>query len=246
MPKTLRIFLISIFLIFIVAPVSFSVAIDSTTSGRILDNFKQNEEDILFESLPFNETGASDLLSHEYKMNGLDALKSKIALVKQAYQVKKDEVTTKRNTLESAVATLDKAIESTAAEIQETKNQITQKQYKIQEFHLSSIDLKKKVTEYRKIILAYLSNIYSEGNLVLDNAGDVDIMKILILSDTDTDFLLSDMTYKTLVSQLGQRFVDEYRSLVKTYYVLSIQISDEVKKLDNLQSNLEQQSANLQ
>lgn len=178
-------------------------------------------------------------------MNGLDALKGKLALVKQAYQVKKDEVTERKITLENAVATLSAAIASTEDTITETKNKITQKQYKIQEFHLSSIELKKKITEYKKIILSYLENIYAEGNLVFDATGNIDLMKTLILSNTDTDFLLSDMTYKTLVSQLGQRFVDEYRSLVKTYYVLSLQIADEVAELDTLQAELEKESAGL-
>ena len=47
-------------------------AIDTTTSGRILDNFKENEYKILFETLPINQTGSEALLEHEYRMNGLE------------------------------------------------------------------------------------------------------------------------------------------------------------------------------
>ena len=70
-------------------------------------------------------------------------------------------------------------------------------------------------------------------------------MKSLILSGDNTDFLLSDMTYKTLVSQLGQKFVDEYRSLVKEYYDLSLQMSDQIDTLDTLEADLERQTRNL-
>lgn len=202
MPKIIHQIFIGVFLILFIAPVSLTLAIDPTTSGRILDKFKEREEEILFETLPFSESGSADVLSHEYKMNGLDSLKKKLSLVKQVYQIKKDEFSEKRNTLENALMVLDAAIASTETEIENGRIQITQKQYKIQEFHISAIELKKKIAEYKKIILSYLANIYSEGNLVLDQTGNIDIMKSLILSDSDTDFLLSDMTYKTLVSQL--------------------------------------------
>ncbi len=241
MPKIIHKIFIVVFLILYIAPVSLTLAIDSTTSGRILDKFKEREEDLLFETLPFSESGSADVLSHEYKMNGLDSLKKKLSLVKQVYQVKKDEFSEKRNTLENALMVLDAAIASTETEIENGRIQITQKQYKIQEFHISAIELKKKIAEYKKIILSYLANIYSEGNLVLDQTGNIDIMKSLILSDSDTDFLLSDMTYKTLVSQLWQRFVDEYRALTKTYYILSIKMNDEVLRLHELQDALEKQ-----
>jgi hypothetical protein len=57
--------------------------------------------------------------------------------------------------------------------------------------------------------------------MVLDTDGEVDIVKGLILSDSDTDTVLSDMTYKSLVTILGQKFVDEYRSqkrIIRTPY----------------------------
>jgi murein DD-endopeptidase MepM/ murein hydrolase activator NlpD len=246
MPKTLRIIFLVVFPVYLIAPFQLTVAIDTTTSGRILDNFKETQEEILFESLPFTETGANDILAHEYKMNGLDSLKSRLAVVKDAYVEKKSVVVERRRSLESAIATLDKAIETMATSIQETKNTIYQKEKKIQELHVASFQMKKKIAGHKKIILSYLSNIYSEGNMILDVAGNVDIMKSLILSDADTDFLLTDLTYKTLVSQLGQTYIDEYRSFVKEYYLLSIKMSDEVKALDILQADLEKQSKNVQ
>lgn len=83
MPKTLRIFFLLSFPLYLLNPFYGVVAIDTTVSGRILDNFKDSQEEILFESLPFTETGANDILTHEYKMNGLESLKNRLALVKQ-------------------------------------------------------------------------------------------------------------------------------------------------------------------
>ena len=46
-----------------------SWAIDRSTAGRILDDFKDPQEEILFQTIPFTETGANDLLIHVHTMN---------------------------------------------------------------------------------------------------------------------------------------------------------------------------------
>ena len=118
-------------------------------------------------------------------------------------------------TLEKAIKKIDDAIALTEKSINDTKDKITQKQSKIQALDHASIELKKKIASHREIILNYLANMYSEGNLIFDENGDVDVMKALLLTSEDTDYYLRDMTYKTIVSQLGQQFVDDYRQLVR-------------------------------
>ena len=49
------------------------------------------------------------------------------------------------------------------------------------------------------------------------------------------------MTYKSLVTLLGQKFVDEYRLLKKDYYVLRIQVEEERSQIDTLKKELELQ-----
>lgn len=58
---------VSLLLLPIVFPLS-GIAIDPTTSGRILDNFKQSEEEILFDSLPLSDSDSAMLLEHEYTL----------------------------------------------------------------------------------------------------------------------------------------------------------------------------------
>jgi hypothetical protein len=43
---------------------SLGVALDPTTSGRIIDNFKEQQSEI-----PFAQSGADILLENEYAMN---------------------------------------------------------------------------------------------------------------------------------------------------------------------------------
>ncbi len=51
------------------------------TSGRILDNFKAQQADILFESAPFEITEAAKILEQEYTLNGLDSLKNQLQMI---------------------------------------------------------------------------------------------------------------------------------------------------------------------
>ena len=221
-------------------------ALNSATTGRMIDNYKTRHEKILFESLPFTATGANEVLEYEYRMNGLEALKTRLAEVEKYYAEKKQETTIERMTLEKAIKKIDDAIALTEKSINETKDKITQKQSKIQALDHASIELKKKIASHREIILNYLANMYSEGNLIFDENGDVDVMKALLLTSEDTDYYLRDMTYKTIVSQLGQQFVDDYRQLVRDYYVMGVKTREERVNLQNLQTNLEKQNANYQ
>ncbi len=230
--------------IFASVTLSSSYALDPNATGAIVDRFKTQHEKILFESLPFTATGANEVLEYEYRMNGLEALKSRMAEVETYYAEKKSEATSERVTLQAALKKLDDAIAATEKSIEETKRYIAQRQQKILALEMASIELRKRISSHRKTILEYLSNMYSEGNLIFDENGEVDIMKALLLTSEDTDYYLQDMTYKAIASRLGQQFVDEYRQMVRDYYVNSVKTKEEQVKLQNLQIDLEKQNAN--
>ena len=211
--------------------------------GGMIDSFKTRQEKILFESLPFTATGANEVLEYEYRINGLEGLKKRLAETTEFYTEKKQETTSQRLTLEAAIAALDKSIAETEKNISDTREKVMAKQQKIQTLELASLELKKKIASHRQIILDYLANMYSEGNLIFDESGSVDIMKALLLTNEDTDYYLRDITYKAIVSQLGQQFIDEYRSLVREYYTTSVRTQEEKGTLEQLQSYLEKQNA---
>ena len=58
--------------LFLTALPALVIAIDPVSSGHILDTFKKEEYAILFENLPFDQSGSRDLIEHEYTMNGLE------------------------------------------------------------------------------------------------------------------------------------------------------------------------------
>ena len=56
---------------------------------------------------------------------------------------------------------------------------------------------------------------------------------------------MSDITYKSLVSQLGQKFVNEYKELIKDYYRITLRAKQEIAELEDLSTVLERQKSNL-
>jgi hypothetical protein len=56
------------------------------------------------------------------------------------------------------------------------------------------------------------------------------------MTDQSTDSTLSDITYKALVAQLGQKWVDEYRGLVRSYYRIALETREEAVQMELLQS----------
>lgn len=229
----------------LIAPYAL-IAIDTTTSARIIENFKEDQKEILFETLPVSESWANLVLEHEYTMNGLEALKSRLSLMQNVYQIKKDIVTEKRMDLETALMIIDRAISETDQKIQDTLSQIHEKELKSQELARASIELQKKIYLHRTTILQYLANIYSEWSLFLDNEWKVDTIKSMVVTDGDVDSLLQDATYKSLVTVLWQKFVDEYRLMVRNYYILSVRMNGEKESLELLQNTLIQQKQNIE
>lgn len=240
MQKLLSFIFLVIFSISYLSP-TIGNAIDPTTSGRILDNFKERQEEILFDSTPLDITDASKILEQEYTLNGLDSLKARLKNIESLYQEKKEAVGEVRISLEKALSTIANSISVTESSIADTEAIITQKNQKIQELHATSVAIKMKIREHRQIILSYLVNIYSEWNNIIDETGKVDLIKWMILTSEDTDFSLSDITYKTLVTQMGQKFVNEYRELVRTLYVSQVQTKKEEKQLQELKIGLGEQ-----
>jgi hypothetical protein len=98
-------------------------------------------------------------------------------LVQSAYTVKKSEVTQRKNTLEEALSILDATIEQTQNSIVITTIKVQQKDIRAQELSQMLVDISKKIYLYRQTILTYLTNIYSEGNMILGTDGQVDIVK---------------------------------------------------------------------
>ncbi len=225
-----------------------SFAINTGSSARIINNFKAQEKRMLFESLPFSASsqGANDFLEQEYRINGLESLKQKLAEKEVEFESKRQEAKNRMNTLEQRMKQIDASIAETEKNIQETEETIKKKEKSIEIWKQAQVQTQYKADTYKATILDYLANIYSQGNIGLSQSGSADIIQSMILSDKDSDFYISDITYKTIVSELGEQFVHEYRELVRQQYVRQIQIQEQKKKIEDLRLSLLQKKIGLE
>ena len=239
-----RSFLISWALFLVLSPL-IVIGIDPTTSWRIIDNFKREQYAILFENLPFDQSGASEIYEKEYILNGLEWLRKRLEATAKAYQAKKSATTDKKISLEEAINTLENSIADSAADAYKTERSMQEKNSRIEEYQDLSIDLSVRIKKNRATILSYLANIYSQGMLIFDEENKIDIFQTLIMTDTESDSISSDIVYKSLVSILGQKFIEDYRSLMKEYNLIQLHIRDEVALLEADTRILERQKATL-
>lgn len=221
----------------------FVTAIDTTTSWRILDAFKKEEQSLLFESVPFDHSGSLDLLKHEYTMNGLEGLKERLKSIENIYTNKKEFMSARRRSLEETITSLDNAINDTLDGIRKTEDSIDIKTGKIEEYQNLSTELSIHIRKNRATILSYLVNIYSEGTLIYNQENSIDILQSLILSDESIDSVSTDITYKSLVSILGQQFIKEYKLLIRDYYKTVLHIRDSLALLDTDKALLEKEKS---
>jgi murein DD-endopeptidase MepM/ murein hydrolase activator NlpD len=239
-----RSFFISFLVFFLLSPV-LVIGIDTTTSGRILDAFKREEYAMLFENAPFDQSGATEIYQKEYILNGLDGLRKKLEATTKIYQEKKDDTTKRKTTLEEAITSIENNIADTVAWIYKTEKSIETKNSHIEEYQDLSLQLSIRIKKNRATILSYLANIYSEGSLVFDKNNQLDIFQTLILTEDDSDTVSKDIVYKSLISIVGQKFIEDYRDLIRQYHLTQSRIREEVALIKADQDLLERQKSTL-
>ncbi len=200
---------------------------------------------MLFDNPALDQSGSTEVYEKEYILTGLEWLKKRLEGVTKAYTEKKQKTTEKRISLEEAVHTIEYHITETAASIAKTEAAMREKNIRIEEYQDLSITLALRIKNNRGIILEYLANIYSEGTLIYDDENSIDIFQTLILGDGQIDETSRDITYKSLVSILGQKFIQDYRSLIKEYNTIQARIREEVALLDADKEILDRQKKTL-
>lgn len=215
-------------------------------SAQILDNFKANQKRILFENVPFATGNANDIFLEEYIMNGLSGVMKKLDETKAQYEDQKEIISSRRATLEEFLKQTDADIANKLREIAQTEATISAKQSEISIKQNSMVELQQRIVKNKHVILEYLAYIYTKWDLLYDDSQNIDVLRGILMNDGDIQDTFSDIHYKTLVSQVGQQFIDEYRALTREYYSMMVSLDEEVIRLSTLEKQLERQHADLE
>ncbi len=194
------------------------VGIKKSRTTQILDNFKDQEQTLLFENVPFSSDDELGLFNAERKMNSLGDILKRIESSKEQYKQQKRVVTREKFTLKRMIAELDASIAETEKSISHTEDLIAEKNREIAKYALHIEELNTKIQENKAAILRYLTYIYTKGDLIYDGSQNIDVLRSIILNDGDLGEIFNDIHYKSILEMAGQNFIEVHRSLVKEYY----------------------------
>ncbi len=178
--------------------VSF-VGIKKSKTAQILDNFKKNEDKLLFENAPFNKEEEAYIFEGEQAINNLEEILRRVGESKDSLKQQKQEVTARKFTLEAMLTELEKTMSENEQKISESEEMIREKNRDIAETIRSISDLQDRIESNKQAILDYLSYIYSKSDLIYDEKNEVDVIRTLVLSDGNLSDILSDLHFKSLL-----------------------------------------------
>ncbi len=212
---------------------------DVSRTGKILDAFKEQEKEYLFDVIPFSQTDEQKLFEREKVVSNLESYMSRINNAKTQYASGLSNATRKRKTLENAISELDTSIESTLLQIQRTEGNILAKEWEIISLEGQISDMSKKIQEQREIILKYVNIIYNQGTTVYDNKENVDVLKVLIMDSEDLSSIFLNIHYNSLVAQLWKEYMDNYRVILGKFESVKAELEIRKKELDDEKIRLE-------
>lgn len=208
------------------------VGIRKSQTAKILDNFKDKQEVLLFDNTPYMMGEESGLFDAQARIKVLEKVSARLENTKTQYQDRKQYLQVQKVTLRNTLKRLDDSIEQSMEMIRDTEIKIVKGNRNIADLQTKIADLKVKIEANRKTILEYLAYVYSKGDLVYAEDQDVDILKSMILNDGNFSDILTDIHYKSLLESAGQNFIEIRRGLIKEYYVDTEALKKE--KVENL------------
>lgn len=213
--------------------------IKKSRTAKILDNFKDYQQELLFENVPISSEDESLIFDSESKLRSLQDIMNRIETRKDQLKERKRNITKKKFDLKTAIADLDKSISETEDSIRVIESDIVDKNKNISELTWKIYDAKTKIAESKETILKYLTYIYSKGDWMYDwNDNDIDVIRSIVLNDWNLWDLLNDIHFKTLVEISWQNLVDLHRQLEKEYYYSKEEFKKEKLEALKLKSEL--------
>jgi hypothetical protein len=205
--------------------------------GQILKDFKQRQQELLFES-DYRDIDNEDI--------SIFSISKKLDIYSSIADNVWDQISNterQQQQLFNEILTLEQQIEQLETDIQKTKNRvdsindtiITVKN-QIQANKNTIQLLKNKIETNREILYKYMVYIYKKSNYFSDDE-DIDTFKSILLSWGDTSELINDLYFKWIIQVTGQTLIEKHRQYVSDLYIKRISLEkqeDNLKKLRKL------------
>lgn len=213
-----------------------NIAKKSSTSGKVLDNFKKREKALLFDNEIIFSGSSLNLLNTWKKMDIFSRIKEKISENRIQAETENEILVKRINSLSGAIGDLDSDINDTEDTIRKTTigiitttNEITATEEEIEKIRI-------KVETNKKIILDYLVYLYKSGNMVYDE-GKLDSLRTVLLSgDGNLSDVLSDYYFKSIIEVTGQELIAKHRTFIKDLFFKKQELETKKEELADLRN----------
>jgi murein DD-endopeptidase MepM/ murein hydrolase activator NlpD len=224
-----------IIFIFIALFTVYSVqALSNDQKWKILDNFKERQQELLFETNVWDfETDDFKIFDVSKRMNIYGNISEKIKYQRDTVEDKQVYELWKIMSLEESLDMLEadiekslKAVNKINWEVIEVKNDI--------EINQKTLNLiRHKITENRKTLLKYLEYIYKKSNNVYED-DKFDNLKSILLNDEDISGVINDIYYKNIIQVTWKNLINSHKKLVSELYLKKLELERNEKQLKQI------------
>lgn len=212
-------------------------ALTSEEKWAILSNFKQESQDLIFESdFSLWDFSATDLFKSTNKINIFENIQDKA-------QLKREEIESKRQNILNDIFSLEKSIDSIEEDITDLvreTNKInaeivdTSKKIKSNENQIEL--LTSKIEKSKEVLLDYTVYLYKKWNLILSD-WEIDNFKAVILNSENLDEVINDIYFKEIISVAWKKLIDKHRKYIFSLYVEQQDLEESSARLKKLRKD---------
>lgn len=209
-------------------------ALSSVEKGRILENFKLQEREMIFESDDlFLDAKDTKILSSYKKLSLYEKIGESIQSKREYLEQQNDKISRRVDSLEASISELENEIQEVTEKVNGMNQQIIILKQEI-EINKKTIELlKTKIEQNTQILLEYLVYLYKKGE-TLSTGQDIDALKSILLSWEDIDVLLNDMYFKSIIQVTGQQLLQNHKKFVGELYMKKVELETSESDLIDL------------
>ena len=226
--------LILLLLFLLIFPASLVWALSKKEKWKLLNNFKREEYEMIFES-DASLIGNDDLgvLTTSRKINIYNSIGKNIKTKREYLEFQNKKIVNRVTSLRDSIKELDENIKDIVKEVNKINYEIveTKRQMGVNKSAISL--LKEKINKNTQIILDYISYMYKKWSYLSDN-NDIDILKTIFLWWEDIAAVINDLHYKGIIQLTWQKLIKKHRSYISKLYVKKLELSKDELKLKKL------------
>lgn len=206
----------------------------TSQAGKILENFKRQEKEMIFESdAALLDDADKSILNTYRRLNVYKNIGDRIQSKREYLENQSEKIISRASSLEASIAELDADINTLVAEVNSINQQIIDTKQKI-EVNKETIDLlKRKIADNTEVLLEYMIYLYKKWSYV-SSENDIDNLKTILLSGENIDELVNDLYFTSIIQLTGQQLIDKHRKYISTLYVKKLDLQkseDDLKAL---------------